>query len=44
MTETTDATDGQNWRRLKRIEIKVFENCLAQQFFKFDPCWMQLQK
>ena len=28
-TETTDATDGENWRRLKRIEIRVFENCSA---------------
>ena len=28
-TETTDATDGQNGRRLKRIEIRVFENCSA---------------
>ena len=26
--------DGQTWRRLKRIEIVVFENLLAQQFFK----------
>ena len=26
MTETTDATDGQNWRqKMKRIEIRVFE-------------------
>ena len=29
ITETTDATDGQNWGRLKRIEIRVFENCSA---------------
>ena len=29
MTETTDATDEQNWRKLKRIEITVFENCSA---------------
>ena len=27
--DTTDATDGQNRRRLKRIEIRVFENCSA---------------
>ena len=26
---TTDATDGQNWKRLKRIEIRFFENCWA---------------
>ena len=25
MTETTDAKDGQNWRILKRIKIRVFE-------------------
>ena len=29
MTETTDATGGQNRRRLKQIEIRVFENCSA---------------
>ena len=28
-----DATDGQNWKRLKRIKIRVFENYSAQQFF-----------
>ena len=29
ITETTDVTDGQKWRRLKRIEIRIFENCSA---------------
>ena len=29
---------------LNRIEIRVFENCSAQQFFKVDPCCLQLQK
>ena len=39
MTETTDVTDGQNWRRLKRIKIRIFENCsaLANSFSKLIP-------
>ena len=31
-------TDGQTWRRLKRIGIMVFENLLAKQFFKVHLC------
>lgn len=29
------STDGQTWRRLKRIAIVMFENLLAQQFSEF---------
>ena len=29
ITETADAMDGQNWKRLKRIEIRVFQICSA---------------
>ena len=44
-TDTTDVADGQKWRRLKRIEVKVFENCSAyKQFFKVYLCCLQLQK
>ena len=29
LTDTTDVTDGQNCKILKRIEIRDFENCSA---------------
>ena len=32
------ATDGQSWRRLKRIAIVVFKNLLAWQFYKVQFC------